>query len=168
MSNTLGRASRATSNDAVGEGDMPSGNGAIVLSNGAAEEAQYSAALAKFIEMHGLDDELASELTSLFDETVKKAKAGGSGAKNPGVTYRWDQIHEIIVSSSKDTSLVIVNLPDPPDLGGHNDDGTQRKGATMAEQLDYMNYMEGVAANLPRVMYVHGSGQEIINFDRME
>jgi len=28
--------------------------------------------------------------------------------------------------------------------------------------------MEGVAENLPRVMYVHGSGQEIINFDRME
>ena len=35
-------------------------------------------------------------------------------------------------------------------------------------ERDYMNYMDGVAENLPRVMYVHGSGQEIINFDRME
>ena len=38
----------------------------------------------------------------------------------------------------------------------------------MAELLEYMNYMEGVAENLPRVLYVHGSGQEIINFDKME
>ena len=30
-----------------------------------------------------------------------------------------------------------------------------------------MHYMEGMASNLPRVMYVHGAGQEIINFDAM-
>jgi hypothetical protein len=38
-------------------------------------------------------------------------------------------------------------------------------GASLEKQLDYMNYMEGMASNLPRVMYVHGAGQEIINFD---
>ena len=40
-------------------------------------------------------------------------------------------------------------------------------GASLEKQLDYMNYMEGMASNLPRVMYVHGAGQEIINFDAM-
>ena len=33
---------------------------------------------------------------------------------------------------------------------------------------DYMNYMEGIAVSLPRCLYVHGSGQEVINFDKME
>ena len=32
------------------------------------------------------------------------------------------------------------------------------------EALDYMNYMEGMAEHLPRVLYVHGSGQEVIAF----
>jgi hypothetical protein len=40
-------------------------------------------------------------------------------------------------------------------------------GASLEKQLDYMKYMEGMASNLPRVMYVHGAGQEIINFDAM-
>ena len=35
------------------------------------------------------------------------------------------------------------------------------------ELLDYMNYMDGIAENLPRVLYVHGSGQEVINFDAL-
>ena len=35
------------------------------------------------------------------------------------------------------------------------------------ELLEYMNYMEGVAENLPRVLYVYGSGQEVINFDAL-
>ena len=87
--------------------------------------------------------------------TVTKAKKQLAA---PGITYRWDQIHEVIVKHSPNTSLVVVNLPDPPELSG----------ATMDELLEYMNYMEGVAENLPRVMYVHGSGQEIINFDKME
>ena len=30
-----------------------------------------------------------------------------------------------------------------------------------------MNYMEGIADNLPRVLHVHGSGQEVINFDAL-
>ena len=31
-----------------------------------------------------------------------------------------------------------------------------------------MEYMEGLAANLPRVLYVHGAGQEVIRFDGLE
>ena len=38
----------------------------------------------------------------------------------------------------------------------------------MEELLDYMSYMEGLAEGLTRVLYVHGSGQEIINLDHME
>ena len=69
------------------------------------------------------------------------------------------------MTHSPNTSLVIVNLPDPPEL-------SEQQHLSQAEQMDellsYMNYMEGVAENLPRVLYVHGSGQEIINFDRIE
>ena len=82
--------------------------------------------------------------------------------ESTGPRYRWDQIHTLIQDHSPDTSLVIVNLPDPPDV----QDSSQEE--QMAKILDYMNYMEGVAESLPRVLYVHGSGQEVINFDRME
>ena len=92
---------------------------------------------------------------------VKSAKK----TKPQGVTYQWDQIHELIVTHSPNTSLVIVNLPDPPELSEHQELSPAEQ---MAELLSYMNYMEGVAENLPRVLYVHGSGQEIINFDRIE
>ena len=67
------------------------------------------------------------------------------------------------MTHSPNTSLVIVNLPDPPEAVAGLTAEEQ-----MTEMLDYMNYMEGVAESLPRVMYVHGSGQEIINFDKME
>ena len=36
---------------------------------------------------------------------------------------------------------------------------------TLALPCRYMNYMEGVAEALPRVLYVHGSGQEVISLD---
>ena len=79
-----------------------------------------------------------------------------------GPTYRWDQIHEMILSHSPDTSLVVLNLPDPPDLTSTSGISEQQQ---MDELLDYMNYMEGVAENLPRVLYVHGSGQEVISLN---
>lgn len=44
----------------------------------------------------------------------------------------------------------------------------QRKVAEegrMGAYLEYMGYMEGLAEGLPRALYVHGSGQEIINFE---
>ena len=68
-----------------------------------------------------------------------------------------DVSQEMILKHSAGTSLVIVNLPDPPELGARTD-------SCSAEELDYMHYMEGMAEHLPRVMYVHGSGQEVINF----
>jgi len=79
-------------------------------------------------------------------------------AQGKGPVCRWDEIHDIIASRSKDSSLVIINLPDPPELSlEHN-----------SESLDYMNYMEGLAEGLPRALYVHGSGQEIINLDNID
>ena len=33
-----------------------------------------------------------------------------------------------------------------------------------AQSVEYMEYMEGLAMNLPRVLYVHGAGQEVIQF----
>ena len=134
--------------------------------------------LSSFIEKYGLTGEATAELSELFSTSYRRLAAQ---IKAPGPTYRWDQIHEMIVSHSKDTSLVILNLPDPPDFaaraadtvadgagGGGDDAEAAQRDAVMAEMLEYMNYMEGVAENLPRVLYVHGSGQEIINFDKME
>jgi hypothetical protein len=37
----------------------------------------------------------------------------------------------------------------------------------MLEMTQFMEYMEGVAESLPRVLYVHGSGQEVINLDAL-
>ena len=50
--------------------------------------------------------------------------------------------------------------------------GTHIQGAlevsvgSLHELLEYMDYMEGLAEGLPRLLYVHGSGQEIINFEQ--
>jgi len=119
------------------------------------------AMLREFSSRYDLPTEATSELRKIMAEMTTKAAANGEAAP-PAITYQWDQIHELIVTHSPGTSLVMVNMPDPPDMGK----GTPRE--QMKDMLDYMNYMEGVAENLPRVMYVHGSGQEIINFDRME
>ena len=83
----------------------------------------------------GLGAELATELTSLFEEQLWKVQGN---VAEPAVTYRWDQIHEIIVKNSFNTSLVIANLPDPPDLGGNDADGSFREGALMATDCDPM------------------------------
>jgi potassium/chloride transporter 4/5/6 len=132
-------------------------------------EAVHSASgekmLAQFVERHGLDADAAFELKEIFETASSMARDEGTGPKENQVTYQWDQIHELIMAHSPNTSLVIVNLPDPPELSAA---ANLNPSEQMAELRDYMNYMDGVAENLPRVMYVHGSGQEIINFDRME
>lgn len=116
--------------------------------------------LSHFVEKYGLNPEASEELGAIFSTSYKKLQAQLTAPAGP--RYRWDQIHEMIETHSPDTSLVIVNLPDPPELGADKSADDQR-----AEYLDYMNYMEGVAENLPRVLYVHGSGQEVINLDAL-
>ena len=66
----------------------------------------------------------------------------------------------MITSHSPDTSLVLVNLPDPPALSDTS--------PNMKHYIEFMDYLEGVAEGLPRVLYVHGSGQEIINLDHID
>ena len=68
----------------------------------------------------------------------------------------------MITAHSPNTSLVIVNLPDPPDV-----DEEMSPELQMQEMTEFMNYLEGVARALPRVLYVHGSGQEVINLDAL-
>jgi len=113
--------------------------------------------LEAFAAKHGLTHEASEQLKELYYGSLRKVSKQ-LNVTNTGPTYRWDQLNEMIVSHSPGTSLVIINLPDPPDI---------LESATvaerMAELLDYMNYMEGMAMNLPRVLYVHGSGQEVIN-----
>ena len=84
------------------------------------------------------------------------------------VPYRWDEVHELILERSKNSSLVIINMPDPPDMIGEVGASHVFSPTEMEEMLEYMNYMEGLASNLPRVLYVHGAGQEVIQFDKLE
>ena len=64
------------------------------------------------------------------------------------------------------SSLVIINLPDPPVVAREADADPKRLAKVQLEQwVEYMDYMEGLAKNLPRVLYVHGAGQEVIQFE---
>ena len=94
------------------------------------------------------------QLRTLFERHTQEAKSNA-------VSYRWDEIHDIIVERSHGSSLVLINLPDPPEVhAGRNEEN-------MPVFLEYMEYMEGLAANLPRVLYVHGTGQEVIRAEAM-
>jgi len=119
-------------------------------------------ALSEFIKKNGLTGEAAQELQAIFSMSVTKAKEDIA-------TYNWDQFHEVILQRSAGSSLVIINLPDPPEglrirmrEGGRSKEDSEAE--MLQEGIEYMNYMEGLAANLPRVMYVHGAGQEVIDF----
>ena len=119
------------------------------------------AALLEFIAKHELAGDAAQELTAIWTKSVTTA---GSGS----VPYQWDEIHKIIETRSAGSSLVIINLPDPPVLSREQAEGADPKqlAALQLEQsVEYMEYMEGLAKNLPRVLYVHGAGQEVIQFE---
>ena len=103
---------------------------------------------------------LGAELQELMLSSVRQA----SSTTPTGPVCRWDQIHDMIVQHSPDAALVIVNLPDPPELIGASLTAAEH----LSELVQYMEYMEGLASDLPRALYVHGSGQEIINLDQIE
>ena len=110
--------------------------------------------LENFIAANMLSPEAAEQLRALFERNTQEAKSNA-------VSYRWDEIHDIIVERSHGSSLVLINLPDPPEVhAGRNEEN-------MPVFLEYMEYMEGLAANLPRVLYVHGTGQEVIRAEAM-
>merc|ERR1712194_710156 len=44
-------------------------------------------------------------------------------------------------------------------------DPKQLAALQLEQSVEYMEYMEGLAKNLPRVLYVHGAGQEVIQFE---
>jgi hypothetical protein len=78
-------------------------------------------------------------------------------------SYTWEEIHDLIEERSKGTALVIANLPDPP--APYAEDGSlHSKEAYQEMVVGYMDYIEGLAKNLNRVMYVHGAGREVIKF----
>ena len=114
--------------------------------------------LSDFIAKHGLAPGASAELQEMMLNSCRKVAAA---AQSKGPVCRWDQIHDMILANSKGTSLVIVNLPDPPELT----DPDVPPEEQLQELVQYMEYMEGLAEGLPRALYVHGSGQEIINLE---
>ena len=63
-----------------------------------------------------------------------------------------NELLEYAANAPPPFSLSAFRLPSPPPF-------------PLALPCRYMNYMEGVAEALPRVLYVHGSGQEVISLD---
>lgn len=112
-------------------------------------------ALQRFVERMGLDDSATSELNAIFERSQMEARQGA-------VSYVWDDVHTIIKEHSEHSELVIINLPDPPEVERV---GGEYPPEEYDRMVEYMEYMEGLAANLPRVLFVHGAGQEVINFE---
>lgn len=77
----------------------------------------------------------------------------------------WEEIHRKIVERSVDSKLVIVNMPDPPEAERVAAEGSCFADADVSRMVGFMEYMEGLADSLPRVLFLHGAGQELIRFD---
>jgi hypothetical protein len=123
------------------------------------DELQSSERLREFISRNALDADKAAELRAIFEASAAEAREQAS-AQPPPVAYKWDEIHRIIMSRSQHSSLVVLNLPDPPDVA--RVDGAYAE-ADMARMFEYAEYIESLAHGLTRVLFVHGAGQEIIH-----
>ena len=120
--------------------------------------------LSAFMAKHGLTPEASAELDKLVERSCKTM---ATQAQASGPVCRWDQIHDMIVTNSPNAALVVINLPDPPELD-HGLQTAMQKEEKLKELVGYMEYMDGLVENLPRALYVHGSGQEIINLEHIE
>lgn len=147
---------KGVANDAAGGVGAGAGGGAEspALVGGPSE------ALADFIARHGLPADAAAELNQIFESVTRQANQSIS------TPFMWDDIHKLIMERSAGSSLIIINLPDPPvvtPVPGMSD--ADAKDVYHQTIIAYMEYMEGLAESLPRVLYVHGAGQEVIQFD---
>lgn len=59
------------------------------------------------------------------------------------------RLNQVILENSRRSQLVLLNLPRPP----------KNKKEVVD---DYMNYMGILTENIPRVLFVGGSGKEVI------
>jgi len=121
--------------------------------------------LTNFISRSGIAQPAAEELRSIFERVAASASPAGDAAPSQHM-YEWKEMNTLIREKSSNSQLVIVNLPDPPEVARSTADCSWSAG-DMEDMQNYMEYMEGLTIGLKRVLFVHGSGQEIISFDAL-
>ncbi len=67
---------------------------------------------------------------------------------------RFQKLNNMIKSRSAESVLVVANLPDPP---AHRD---------RSDAVQYMQFIETLSAGLPRALFIHGTGLEMVTFDK--
>lgn len=58
------------------------------------------------------------------------------------------RLNELILANSADSQLVLLNLPKPP---------VAKEGLD-----DYMHYLEVLSDKIPRILFIRGTGKEVI------
>uniref|UniRef100_A0AC35U6Q0 Solute carrier family 12 member 6 n=1 Tax=Rhabditophanes sp. KR3021 TaxID=114890 RepID=A0AC35U6Q0_9BILA len=87
--------------------------------------------------------------TLAIDEDLEKAiKLRALDRKKVHKMHTAVRLNELIQEKSGDSSLILLNLPRPP---------VNKEGLN-----DYIHYMEVLSDKIPRVLFVRGTGQEVI------
>uniref|UniRef100_A0A0N5BDG3 Solute carrier family 12 member 6 n=1 Tax=Strongyloides papillosus TaxID=174720 RepID=A0A0N5BDG3_STREA len=85
---------------------------------------------------------------AISDEYEKNKKLRALDRKKVHKMHTAVRLNELIQEKSGDSSLILLNLPRPP----HTREGLD----------DYIHYMEVLSDKIPRVLFVRGTGQEVI------
>ncbi|CEF71650.1 Amino acid permease/ SLC12A domain-containing protein [Strongyloides ratti] len=85
---------------------------------------------------------------AIDDEHEKNKKLRALDRKKVHKMHTAVRLNELIQEKSGDSSLILLNLPRPP----HTKEGLD----------DYIHYMEVLSDKIPRVLFVRGTGQEVI------
>jgi len=83
-------------------------------------------------------------------KTVKRVDSTMRKRARSTRTKLWNELNVEILKESKDSSLVILNMPTPMED---------------QEESRYMGYLEALTDGLKRVVFCHGTGREIITVD---
>uniref|UniRef100_A0A914BUW3 Solute carrier family 12 member 6 n=1 Tax=Acrobeloides nanus TaxID=290746 RepID=A0A914BUW3_9BILA len=99
-----------------------------------------------FSEDHQLSP-VSTPLDNMTEEE-KEAKLKALDRKKVHKMHTAIRLNEIILENSSDSQLVLLNLPKPP----RNKEGVD----------DYFHYLEVLSDNVKRVLFVRGTGAEVI------
>uniref|UniRef100_A0A0K0E676 Amino acid permease/ SLC12A domain-containing protein n=1 Tax=Strongyloides stercoralis TaxID=6248 RepID=A0A0K0E676_STRER len=85
---------------------------------------------------------------AIDDEHEKNKKLRALDRKKVHKMHTAVRLNELIQEKSGDSSLILLNLPRPP--------------ITKEGLDDYIHYMEVLSDKIPRVLFIRGTGQEVI------
>jgi len=113
--------------------------------------------LKEFSDKYNLPTDALVELQHILSKTLHEAE-------HDAVSYQWEEIHNLIKERSVNSSLMVMNLPDPPSMPEAAKTDPEAHTQYLELITAYMEYIEGLTSSLPRVMYIHGAGREVIRF----